>query len=77
MKVKALCSFAGVITMAEGEVRNVDDVTRKDVIQGLARAGYIEIVENKEEAKEEKENKADEGAGEDPVPAKPKRRVKK
>lgn len=75
MKVKALCSFAGPITMAAGEVRDINEVTLKDT--DLIRAGYIEVIENHENAKEEKENKADEGAGKDPAPAKPKRRTKK
>lgn len=75
MKVKALCSFAGPITMAAGEVRDINEVTLKDT--DLIRAGYIEVIENHENTKEEKENKADEGAGEDPAPSKPKRRARK
>ena len=75
MKVKALCSFAGPITMAAGEVRDINEVTLNDT--DLIRAGYIEVIENHENAKEEKENKADGGAGEDPAPSKPKRRARK
>ena len=74
MKIKALCSFAGPITMAVGEEREIaEDVLNKT---DLVRAGYVEVVENQTKTKEAKENKADEGAGEDPAPAKPKRRTK-
>lgn len=75
MKVKALCSFAGVITMAVGEVKEVDE----DILNStdLIRSGYVVVIEDQAKAKEKKENKADEGAGEDPAPAKPKRRTKK
>jgi hypothetical protein len=75
MKVKALCSFAGVITMAVGEVKEVYE----DILNStdLIRSGYVVVIEDQAKAKEKKENKADEGAGEDPAPAKPKRRTKK
>lgn len=75
MKVKALCSFAGVITMAVGEVKEVDE----DILNStdLIRSGYVVVIEDQAKAKEKKENKADEGAGEDPAPAKPKRRTQK
>lgn len=41
MKVKAIKSFAGIVTMGVGEVREVDGEIAKD----LLRAGYIEEVE--------------------------------
>lgn len=75
MKVKALCSFAGPITMAVGEIREVEESVLNNT--DLVCAGYVEVVENQSKTKEAKENKADEGAGEDPAPAKPKRRAKK
>lgn len=75
MKVKALCSFAGPITMAVGEIREVEESVLDNT--DLVRAGYVEVVENQTKTKEAKENKADEGAGEDPAPTKPKRRAKK
>jgi hypothetical protein len=38
MKVKALASFAGTITMALNEVKDIKD---KDVLEDLLRAGYV------------------------------------
>lgn len=51
MKVKALVSFAGQVTMAPGEVRDIKDkVIREDLI----RAGYVEEVKTtKKVAKDE------------------------
>ena len=40
MKVKALKSFAGKISMYGGEVGEIED---KELLQDLLRAGYIEI----------------------------------
>ncbi len=45
MKIEALVSFCGVLTMAEGEVREYSD---EAVLSDLLKAGYIK------EAKEEK-----------------------
>ena len=33
MKIKALVSFAGIVTMGRGEIRNVPDDIAKDLIQ--------------------------------------------
>jgi hypothetical protein len=41
MKVKAKVSFAGIVTMGVGDVREVDSVIADD----LLRAGYVEKVE--------------------------------
>ena len=50
MKVKALTSFAGKISMFEGEVREIaDDAIAKDLIN----ARYIEAIEEKPAPKEE------------------------
>ncbi len=43
MKVKAKISFAGNITMAKGETRNIDS---DEVVKDLISAGYVEPVEN-------------------------------
>lgn len=51
MKVKALVSFAGQVTMAPGEVRDIKD---KAVVKDLLRAGYVE------EAKSGKKSDVDE-----------------
>lgn len=39
MKIKALRSFAGAVSMFEGEVREVED---KYIVDDLLRAGYAE-----------------------------------
>lgn len=41
---KALVSFAGRVSMYKGQVKNLTD---KDVIADLLRAGYIEEIEQK------------------------------
>ena len=42
MKVKALCSFAGAISMAKGEVRDCEDPY---IVDDLLSCGYVEAVE--------------------------------
>lgn len=39
MRIKALCSFSGAISMAKGDVLEYDDPA---VIADLAQAGYIQ-----------------------------------
>lgn len=41
---KALKSFSGIISMHEGETREIDNV---DVVADLTKAGYIEEVKPK------------------------------
>lgn len=55
---KALKSFTGVITMGQGEVKEIKD---KDIVKDLINAGYIvEVKPAKEEkpVKEETKKKA-------------------
>ncbi len=47
MKIRALISFAGMVTMGAGEVR--DDV-EKNVAEDLIAAGYVEEVGSEETA---------------------------
>ena len=42
MKIKALCSFAGAITMAKDEVKDCDDMY---IVNDLLSSGYVEAVE--------------------------------
>lgn len=51
MKVKATVSFAGTVSMAIGEVRDIG----KDVAAPLIKCGYLEKVEKKDG--KENENK--------------------
>jgi hypothetical protein len=39
MKVKALKSFSGAVSMYEGEVRDIDN---EDILDDLTAAGYVE-----------------------------------
>ena len=48
MRYKALISFSGVISMAEGEVREISD---KALIDDLTKAGYIVPLTSEEKAK--------------------------
>ena len=48
MKYKALVSFVGQISMAKG---NITEISNKDIISDLLKAGYIEEVKIKEEPK--------------------------
>lgn len=41
MKIKALISFSGLITMGIGEVR---DVENKEMVKDLLEAGYVKKV---------------------------------
>ena len=42
MKVRALVSFSGLVSMSKGEVKEIRD---KDIVADLLRAGYIEQIE--------------------------------
>lgn len=44
MKYKAIISFTGLVSMAEGEVREIPDTT---IANDLLKAGYIEEVKKK------------------------------
>lgn len=50
MKVKALKSFSGVVSMYTGEIR---DIKTPAILDDLAGAGYIEPVAQKRSAKDE------------------------
>ena len=41
MKIKALCSFAGVVSMAKGEIRDCENM---DVVNDLLESRYVEKV---------------------------------
>ena len=43
MIVKAKVSFAGLVSMVPGEVRNIDAY----IAQDLLRAGYVELITDK------------------------------
>lgn len=49
MRVKALVSFAGAISMGAGEIRDIDDVAARDLLS----AGYI--IEDKADKAQEAE----------------------
>ena len=43
-KVKAITSFAGIVSMSAGEIREIDDNT---VLSDLLSAGYVEELSEK------------------------------
>ena len=58
MKVRALVSFSGKISMFPGQIIDLSD---KELIDDYSRAGFIEILETEElEKNEEKPAPADE-----------------
>ena len=50
---RALVSFSGVISMAKDEVR---EITNKDTVKDLIKAGYIEVVKSSDTKELQKEN---------------------
>lgn len=54
MKVKALKSFSGIISMSVGEI---GDISLQEVIKDLLQAGYIEEVKANKKAVKTDENK--------------------
>lgn len=56
MKIKALISFSGALTMAKGEVREYGN---KEVISDLVRAGYVEEVKETPKRSVKNEGKRD------------------
>ena len=42
MKVKALVSFSGLVSMRKDEIKEIND---KNIVTDLIRAGYIEPIE--------------------------------
>lgn len=55
MKVKALVSFSGLISMAKGEVAECPD---GDILQDLLRAKYVEPVKGTDETSVKSPEKA-------------------
>ena len=54
MKVKAKVSFCGNFNMIEGEIK---ECSNKATLQDLLKAGYVEVVEDKEETEDEEVKK--------------------
>lgn len=55
-KVKAKVSFAGVVTMGIGEVR---DITDKAIVKDLVQAGYVEEIKTSSTTKASAKNKTE------------------
>lgn len=53
MKIRALTSFCGALTMAKNEVLDCDNEV---IVQDLLSAGYVEAVESEAESAEESQN---------------------
>ena len=58
MKIRALTSFCGALTMAKNEVLNCDNEV---IVQNLLSAGYVEAVESEAESAEESQEGESEG----------------
>ena len=61
MKVKALQSFTGVLTMQKGKIADCDDEV---VVRDLLEAGYVELVEPKDESEGKPAEESQEGESE-------------
>ena len=48
MKVKALVSFSGLVSMRKDEIKEIND---KNIVTDLIRAGYIEPIEKQKNKK--------------------------
>ena len=48
MKVRALISFSGLVSMRKGEVKEIRD---KNIVTDLLRAGYVEQIEKQKNKK--------------------------
>ena len=59
MKIRALCAFSGMISMAKGDVCECTD---QYVINDLLQAGYIETVEIPPDVPDETEPDASDGS---------------
>lgn len=55
MKVKALKSFGGLVSMKKGEIREIEN---KVIISDLLSAGYITEVKDESKAEKSKNKKA-------------------
>ena len=56
MKVKALRSFSGVVSMSRGQEMDIQD---EFILNDLMKAGYVEPLEENEEDKPKKKSKKD------------------
>lgn len=54
---KALVSFSGLISMAKGQVREIND---KAIVEDLLKAGYIEEIKSAKEVKPTKKKQEEE-----------------
>ena len=61
MKVKALQSFTGVLTMQKGKIADCDDEV---VVRDLLEAGYVELVETNNKPDTESAEESQEGESE-------------
>ena len=72
MKIKALLSFTGAVTMHPGEERTVSDKTGKDLVQAGLAIKLDEPEEPKTEEPKTEEPKAEEPKTEEPKAEEPK-----
>ena len=61
-KVKAITSFAGIITMSAGQVGEIED---KAILKDLKSAGYVEVLDKEEQIIEDEQTSEKEQTVED------------
>ncbi len=54
MKVKALVSFSGIVTMSKGEEK---EITNKEIFKDLLKANYVEEVKSSKRKVKSNEDK--------------------
>ena len=55
-KVKALISFAGIVSMSAGEVGEIED---NEILKDLKSAGYVEVLDKEEQKAKSSKKKGD------------------
>ena len=74
MKIKALCSFAGAISMAKNEVKDCDD---SFIVDDLLSCGDVEVVETPSLESAELEKPEPESEEPEPVEPEPEKKPRK
>ena len=75
MKVKALKSFSGAVTMCSGQEREISD---EFILKDLLKAGYVEAIENGDNDSDKQGDSDGQGTVDEPKKEeKPKKKSKK
>ena len=66
-KVKAITSFAGIITMSAGQVGEIED---EAILKDLKSAGYVEVLDKEEQIIEDEQTSEEQTVEKDEKKAK-------